>query len=307
MVYNVKTSLLDFIDLTSATKTDNRYTDNIPNIIEPNTISIFDLGYFKILTYKNIIAKKGFFISRFLNGTNIYEYIDENYKKVDLKKLLNNKTKNAIEQFEIESYIGYKINTRIKTRIIFDKLPLAEIKKRKKNLYKNAEKRNCKPTKISLLLCNWNIFITNVPQKKLSIKEVIAFYKIRWTIELLFKQFKSIIKINDSNHKNKYRLQCEIYGKLIVICFVQLLFSKMNAYYIIEKNKELSFEKLYKFLNNNATKIYDYILKGNKYLFFFLRQNFENIMKLCIKIYQPSRKTSFQNLFLNFQEKSYEF
>ena len=43
---------------------------------------------------------------------------------------------------------------------------------------------------------HFNIFITNVPEEVCNAKEITNLYKLRWQIELIFKTWKSIIKID---------------------------------------------------------------------------------------------------------------
>ena len=42
-----------------------------------------------------------------------------------------------------------------------------------------------------------------------------ALYNVRWQVELLFKQLKSILRIHQSDTSKENRLRCELYGKLI--------------------------------------------------------------------------------------------
>lgn len=46
---------------------------------------------------------------------------------------------------------------------------------------------------------------------------IIAIYKIRWQIELIFKNFKSNIELDYLAGTNKYRIESLIYGRLITI------------------------------------------------------------------------------------------
>jgi hypothetical protein len=41
-------------------------------------------------------------------------------------------------------------------------------------------------------------------------------YTVRWQIELLSKQLKSILRIHQSVTSNDNRLRCELYGKFMI-------------------------------------------------------------------------------------------
>lgn len=56
-------------------------------------------------------------------------------------------------------------------------------------------------------LLDWSIFITNTDQTMLSLNQVISTYKARWQIELLFKLYKSQMKLENVKGKSKsYRV-----------------------------------------------------------------------------------------------------
>jgi IS4 transposase len=45
-------------------------------------------------------------------------------------------------------------------------------------------------------LLNLSIFITNVPESKISAEQVLTIYRVRWQIKLLFKLYKSHIRLD---------------------------------------------------------------------------------------------------------------
>ncbi|QTA80005.1 Transposase family protein, IS4-like [Desulfonema limicola] len=69
---------------------------------------------------------------------------------------------------------------------------------RRSRLHKNAAKkgRTCSPK--GLFLCDWSMFIINASEDLIPSKMIRTLYRIRWSIELVFKNWKSILKIQDS-------------------------------------------------------------------------------------------------------------
>ncbi len=83
-------------------------------------------------------------------------------------------------------------------------------------------------------------------------EKVWPLYTLRWQIELLFKQLKSVLSIHQSHTKNVSRLKCEIYGKLILAVLVNRIHACINYQLWNEKRRELSFDKFYKRIQERA-------------------------------------------------------
>lgn len=74
-VYDYKHSVLSFLDVTAGTVPDNRYTNHLPGMLQKGDLLLIDQGYFKLSTFTDIIAKKAFFLTRFLVRTVLQDAI----------------------------------------------------------------------------------------------------------------------------------------------------------------------------------------------------------------------------------------
>jgi hypothetical protein len=89
--------------------------------------------------------------------------------------------------------------------------------------------------------------ITNAPKKILPASLVYVMYTIRWQVELIFKQFKSIFQLNFTTHtQNQHRIFCEFYGRLIAAALTMNIWGQLNSRLWEEDKKELSFDKFFK-------------------------------------------------------------
>ena len=90
----------------------------------------------------------------------------------------------------------------MKSRLIAYRLP-EEVRKdrvrRKKLEYKRRYGKI--PPKKLLKSLQYSIYITNIPKEKVSAKMIGTLYRIRWQIELIFKEFKSLMKIDSIRWK----------------------------------------------------------------------------------------------------------
>ena len=87
-------------------------------------------------------------------------------------------------------------------------------------------------------------------------------YKIRWQIELIFKQFKSTLQFYKNNTGNENRLLCEIYGRLIAVTIITKLDGTVNSKIWNNQKMELSLEKFFKRMQERAFTLMTKILDG---------------------------------------------
>jgi transposase len=102
----------------------------------------------------------------------------------------------------------------------------------------------------------FTIFITNIDSTKASINDIVLLYRLRWQVELCFKHWKSIYKIDDIPKMKKERFLCPMYAKLIVIVLnQQLIFGVRN---LLHKHEKILFsiEKCIKTIKEKSLSMY---------------------------------------------------
>ncbi|MCP5007930.1 MAG: transposase, partial [Planctomycetes bacterium] len=157
----------------------------------------------------------------------------------------------------MEVKIGGDENTRVSCRLICLRVGEEVTNKRRMKLKKEATKKGRVPGAQSLELAGWTMMITNVPEKWIPSEMLWRIYSIRWQIELLFKQFKSILQVHHSNTGNVYRLKCEIYGKLIMATIISRIHGAINAKLWNADKRELSMDKFYKRMQERAFHLFE--------------------------------------------------
>ena len=188
-----------------------------------------------------------------------------------------------------EIYIG--VNDKLKSRVIAYRLPqeIANERIRKKRLEYKRRGVNA-PSKELLASLKYAIFITNIPKDKVCAKMIGTLYKIRWQIELIFKEFKSLMKIDSISGKKDTSVNTLIYGKLIMILLVTDI-KRVVSLYAKKIKRELSFVKLIKHLKYRQN-LENAIMDGT--ILELLEKIERNIKKYCKT--KRKRKTSRQLL-----------
>lgn len=136
---------------------------------------------------------------------------------------------------------------RLPVRLVAQKLPKQVAAERRRKAKKNRDRR-CKPSKRSLALLGWQIFITNVSNKIWSAQNVCEVYGLRWRIEIIFKAWKSHFHIADVPKASAIRIKAYIYSVLIfVTLFHALIFNTVSAKAKKHLNVHISLLKISKF------------------------------------------------------------
>jgi len=219
LLFDFLSGNFDIIELVNGRCPDQAYKKHFDNI-KPNSLNLFDLGYFSLDNLKKIDDKQAYFLTRFFTPTNLYL---ENGIRFFPEKYLRDETRNC---FELDLSIGFKYKTSC--RVAFYRVPNKVAKKRREKARKKAKKQGYIVSKTSIYLMGWTILITNVPANILNTKQIALLYSIRWQIELIFKLWKSECKIHKTSSLKRDRVLCEIYAKLIGIILYQFLFASLR-------------------------------------------------------------------------------
>ena len=70
--------------------------------------------------------------------------------------------------------------------------------------------------------------VTHVPEAWLSPAILRPLSSLRWQIELLLKQLKTVLCIHRSTTGKENRLLCELYGKLIMAVMIHRIHADIN-------------------------------------------------------------------------------
>jgi len=88
---------------------------------------------------------------------------------------------------------------------------------------KRQRQRKCRKTgKARLQLLEWTILVTNVPPVLLSVDEALVLARCRWQIELCWKLWKQLGKLDTWRSAKPYRILTEIYAKLLGLLITRL-------------------------------------------------------------------------------------
>ena len=290
-LYDYKRGELEFLDVTAGTVPDNRYTDHLPGMLHKGDLLLIDQGYFKLITLAEIIVKGAFFLTRFPVRTLLKDAIT--HVPINLEKRLSNLQGNTCE---MDVLMGGGKRPQVACRLIALRVREQVASERRRRLKKEAKKKGRAVSKHHLRMCDWTLLITNVPQRWLPLEMVRALYTVRWQIELLFKQLKSVLRVHQSATGKENRLRCELYGKLIAAIIIHRIHAAETNRLWNTQRREVSMDKLYKRLQERAFTLLCRLLSSVRKALAYLRDQIKRIIPACLKGRQPSRLTTLEIL-----------
>jgi hypothetical protein len=179
------------------------------------SLHVADLGYFRLAKLAEDDQSGVFWSTRLKAGTALYTLDGE---RIDLLAWLKAHPEGAIDQ---QVLVGAR--NRIPARLLAIRVPLKVVAQRRRRLRRYARKKQVTPKAETLALTAWTLVITNVPEEMLSLPEALVLSGVRWQVELLFKLWKSYLRVDEWRSQNPWRILCEIYAKLIGAVMVHWL------------------------------------------------------------------------------------
>lgn len=267
--YDLKSGSILDLNLTSANRTDATDAKETQDNIQPKDLVIRDLGYFSQDVYSTFINKQAFIISKLNTRTSVYELKNNKLEPIAFDSLYQWMQNNEIQQLEKQVYVGSK--AKIPMRLIIDIVPDQFYNKRMREINKYNKRKGLKTTEDYTHRARFNLIITNVHAEQIPQKAILALYRIRWQIELVFKVWKSTFGIHKTSKMKYYRWLCLLYARLILIVTYWLIIMPLRVRLYKTKGKLLSFDKAFKTLKRTTVKLRNAIKNGEDDLFEYFK------------------------------------
>ncbi|UZR96746.1 IS4 family transposase [Chondrinema litorale] len=240
----------DAFYLTDGASNDTAYWDSGQFQIAQGGLVLFDLGYWRGRQLGYIAEQGAYFLSRYRANISLYKQVvqQDKHEKIDLIQLLDRVS--DIEEHQL--WIGQE---KIGIRLIVEPVPEQVRKARHTRLKRESCKKGRKSnTDLRKKMCGYNLWVTNAPATILPKEKTREYYRLRWQIELMFKIWKSLLKIDKIERMNIFRFECYLYGTLIAIMFSTEIFSFLQASLLhqTEKSLELSEWKAIKIIKKKS-------------------------------------------------------
>jgi hypothetical protein len=281
--FEMLTGTIKHFSLEHARVSDKTYGSDRQASLCAGELVLRDLGYYSIESYRQIDEQQAWYVSRLKSQISIYEKSRTGYKKLSYRKVIKQLERTGQRYLDKEVYIGHthKYPVRLIANLL-EKPAIARRVARKKHGKKQL-------TKSDKEMCRLNIVITNLPAEMATAEELYRLYKIRWQIELMFKVFKSVVKLDKVRKMQPARLKCYLYSKLLWILLSRDICRCFERVAWIKHGRMLSLYKCFTLLKQQATVLKDKLFCQGKGLREWLMKMYQVFMDYGLKENRKNR------------------
>lgn len=278
--YDLKTGEVMELSVGSFTNSDLNNSYQTAENIEDSDLLIRDLGYISLEFLETIESKLAYYLNRIRSNVNIYQK-DTNgrFVPLNLEKIERKMRRLKIQTMGFEVYLGEE--KKVKSRVIIEILPKDVIEEKLRKAKRAAQREGRELGKDTISRIGLNIFVTNLSEEDLPNEMVRSLYRLRWQVELVFKVWKSLAKIDQTKKDVKReRLECHLYGKLIWVFLGWGIFWKLTEI-IKDKIRWLSFYKMMKNLRTLSQRLITQSGNISRNIRMLIKMFIEEVMKKC--------------------------
>ena len=276
---------LTHVELSSGRAPDTQYQGHLRHL-RPGSLLIQDLGFFNLVSLQAVVAQAAFFLTRWRQDVGLFLSAQAPQPLEPLAFL----ERQTSEVAEYGVYVGQ--HSRLACRMLVVCLPERVAAQRRRRVRADAQRRGTTPSPRSLGLCDWNVFLTNLPPDRLSLRQVLACYSLRWQVELIFKLWKSQAGLK---HLAGVRVLCELYAKMIGLVLTHFLVAPLR-FLLIEQQVEISAPKARQILQDRAKDLVRVIGIDAQRLEAELQDLAERILRFARKNKRKKHPSSYDRL-----------
>jgi hypothetical protein len=240
VIYELLSHHLHALTVTDGRAADQGQATAIVPFLRVGDLVIRDLGYFSLESLQQIAAKDAWFLSRLSPSVAVYASADAATESLALV----DHVQQTVEPQTVGDLAVYLGPRRLPCRLLAYRLPEEVVDQRRRTAYETARKKGRTPTHAYLHWLQYGWYITNVAAVVWAAEVVATVYRIRWQIELLFKQWKSLLHLHVLKGTRPERIKCLLYGRLITITMLMRICSYAAWYATTVLRREISFPKL---------------------------------------------------------------
>jgi len=192
------------LSLSGFRRNDQAASPDILKVVKAGDLIIRDLGYFVLTVLDQIQLRGAHFLTRYRHGVVLYD--PQSLQPLDLLTQLR-----SGQSLDRQVLVGKE---HLPARLVALPVPEAVANERRRKARNNRDQRSA-PSQRKLRLLSWNMFLTNVPRSAWPTGVLQPIYRLRWRIEIIFKAWKSHLRLRELNCRTADLLRLSVMTKLL--------------------------------------------------------------------------------------------
>lgn len=291
------------VSLMGGKRSDSGLADQLPGLVKANELMLVDKGFFKGSALRRVHEQGAYFLMPWPRS--VSQWIEQpggTRLELNLAERLRQCAEACLELPKV--FLG-KGPEAVVVRLAAFRLSEQSAARHRAALREAQRKQGRTPTAEALELAGWLILITNAPVAKLPTKAMGYLYRVRWQIELVFKQCKSVLRLDVTLARtNKFRVQCEIWARLIAAVVTFAWHAHLQVACWAKNKREISFAQVAKNFQQHAIVLNAALIEGGQRLRDELSKLWRLLLYTTVKGRQCSRQTTAEALHANWVDLS---
>lgn len=289
--FDIKNGNWENLEFTQATRNDQSHSRRRLEYIHQDELHIRDLGFITHDYLLKVVRQKAYFLNRLHTACRPVETATG--KAIDWSRLYRSISDKRESVFETRITIGHG-NKAFECRLIAVAVPDEVWRQRIRKANIQAKRQSYTLTQEYKDRARFSLFITNTEPGIIPAEDVVKLYRIRWQIELVFKNWKSLWRIHQVKAIKKERMECQMLAKLLLVLMNWKIYRCMDA--ITQENapgNSCSMWKLFKY-TRRQNHIIRKIAAGQITILYWYKNVLSRIVKSLLLEHKKEKTPAFE-------------
>ena len=293
--YELSSGRLEPQRLLAGKSADQGLAQEVVQPLRKNELQISDKGFFSSAAWRLAAAHAAFLLCPLPRSIHLWlAGADGVETPLDLAAALAHSPLATVEWTAV--LLGQGPTRCGPVRVVACRLSAESAARQRAGVHTAARKQGRTPTAATLQLADWRILVTNAPAAQLPSAVLSYLYRMRWQIELIFRQCKWVLRLDVTESANPHRVQCEIWARLLAAVVIFLWHAHVGASCWRQHGCELSFEKVNRLIQQWGLPLARALIKSRVELPHVLDDLWEHLLAGARKGRQKSRTNTWDQL-----------
>jgi Transposase DDE domain len=295
--YELIAGRLEPLQLLAGKRSDQGQALKAAELLRANELQLQDKGFYDAKAWQAAQLRGAFLLMPLPHSVTLWlcPAPDQPEELLDLASTLAASLQNRVAWSGL--LLGNKGHRAGPLRLVAFRLSPESASRQRRGLRESMRTQGRTPSAKALQLAGWLLLLTNAPEDKLPAAMMSYVYRLRWQVELIFRQAKTVLRLDKTESENPHRVQSEIWARLICAVLLFSWHAQASAECWRRYQCEASFEKLIRMMQHWGHTIARAFLDSPAALLQKLRALWKNLLVNARKGRQKSRPTTWENLF----------